>query len=107
MFKAEADAATVSLDAAKAGKLSRGFQDCEQIGSFEKSRGSRTRSRDCSARTTSRPLTTEWFPEALYQGAELALGLSRRIGRRDVVAAGEIIRCPARPDDAGANYANL
>ena len=34
-FKAEL--ATVSFDAAKAGKLSRGFQDCEQIGSFEKS----------------------------------------------------------------------
>ena len=37
LFKAEADTATVSFDAAKAGKLSRGFQDCEQIGSFEKS----------------------------------------------------------------------
>ena len=35
LFKA--DTATVSFDAAKAGKLSRGFQDCEQIGSFEKS----------------------------------------------------------------------
>ena len=31
----KADTATVSFDAAKAGKLSRGFQDCEQIGSFE------------------------------------------------------------------------
>ena len=35
MFKA--DTATVLFYAAKAGKLSRGFQDCEQIGSFEKS----------------------------------------------------------------------
>ena len=35
LFKA--DTATVSFDAAKAEKLSRGFQDCEQIGSFEKS----------------------------------------------------------------------
>jgi ABC-type uncharacterized transport system substrate-binding protein len=35
LFKAEV--ATVSFDAAKAGKLSRDFQDCEQIGSFEKS----------------------------------------------------------------------
>ena len=35
LFKA--DTATVSFDAAKAGKLSRGFQDCERIGSFEKS----------------------------------------------------------------------
>ena len=35
LFKA--DTATVSFDAAKAGKLSLGFQDCEQIGSFEKS----------------------------------------------------------------------
>ena len=33
----KADTATVLFDAAKAGKLSRGFQDCEQIGSFEKS----------------------------------------------------------------------
>ena len=35
LFKA--DTSTVSFDAAKTGKLSRGFQDCEQIGSFEKS----------------------------------------------------------------------
>ena len=33
LFKA--DTATVSFDAAKAGKLSRGFQNCEQIGSLE------------------------------------------------------------------------
>ena len=40
---AKADTATVSFDAAKAGKLPRGFQDYEQIGSFEKSgvRGAR------------------------------------------------------------------
>jgi hypothetical protein len=35
LFKAEL--ATVSFDAAKSGKIIPRFQDCEQIGSFEKS----------------------------------------------------------------------
>jgi hypothetical protein len=50
--------------------------------------------------------TTESFPEALYHAAELALGPGRRIGCRDVVAARQIIGCPAGTDDAGADYAD-
>ena len=70
---AEAELATVSFDAAKAGKLSRDFQDCEQIGSFEKSACSRCAGRrgaDVWARSAFR-LGGHWSPATGGQGVVL------------------------------------